>query len=327
MAGAADYQNVLSHLAAIVESAQDAVIGENLDSVITSWNQGAENLFGYVAEEAIGRKADMLIPEPRLHEEREILQKIAQGERVENFDTIRMHKDGRLVDVSLTISPIRNSAGRVDGASKIAHDITERKQTELKLAHLAAIVESSDDAIVSTTPDGIFTSWNRGAERLFGYTAEEAIGKHASILTPPDQVSEEPALLQIIRNGERIEHFETARLRKDGTTIEVSMTVSPIRNPAEEIVGISGIARDISDSKWAIEARERRQLAQKQLRQLSERDREILSQLVAGAPNKAIARLLDRSEKSVEKYRAELMKKLGARSLADLVRIALSAEL
>jgi len=321
-----DFQNLLAHLAAIVESAHDAVIGENLSGVITSWNHGAEQLFGYRSEEVIGANAAMLMPQSGATEEESTLRQIVRGEHVEHFDTICQHKDGHLMDVSLTISPIHDSDGKVVGASKIVHDITDRKQVEMKLAHLSAIVESSDDAIISTTFDGVINSWNRGAETLFGYTADEVLGRQAGFLVPKDQVNEEPPLLKMIQNGEHIDSYETVRQRKDGTLVNVSMTISPIRNVAGEIIGASGIARDISDQKWVQEAEQRRKSAQEKLATITEREREVLSLVVAGEPNKVIARKLHRSEKTIEKYRAGLMKKLEVRSLAALVRLALSAE-
>ncbi len=113
------------------------------------------------------------------------------------------------------------------GASKIVHDITEHKQVELKLAHLLAIVESSDDAIISTTFDGVINSWNHGAARLFGYTADEVLGRQAGVLVPADQVNEEPPLLKMIQNGEHVDHYETIRQRKIGSLVNVSMTISP----------------------------------------------------------------------------------------------------
>jgi two-component system NtrC family sensor kinase len=327
MSTGADFQNVLAHLAAIVESAHDAVIGESLDGLITSWNQGAELLFGFRSEEVIGESAAKLIPADCVHNEGDILQRIAKGNHVDHFDTVRKHKDGHLIDVSVTISPIRDAGGRVTGASMIVHDITERKQVELKLAHLSALVESSDDAIVSTNFDGVINSWNNAATRLFGYTADEVIGRKGGFLVPADQVDEEPPLLKIIQNGEHIDHYQTVRQRKDGSLINVSITISPIRNVAGDIIGASGIARDISNQKWAQEAEQRRTTAQAKLDLISDRERDVLALVVAGEPNKVIARKLDRSEKTIEKYRAGLMKTLEVRSLAELVRLALSAEL
>src|ERR1051325_5437065 len=120
-------------LSAIVDSSDDAIISKNLEGIITSWNKGAERVFGYTAAEAVGRSITMLIPPDRLHEEPKILEQLKRGERVNHFETIRMRKDGSLLDISLTISPVKDSDGRVMGASKIARDITERKRSEAAL--------------------------------------------------------------------------------------------------------------------------------------------------------------------------------------------------
>src|SRR5271168_3574752 len=131
------------------------------------------------------------------------------------------------------------------------HDIQNKLKVpdwqtiEVFRAHLAAVVESSDDAIITKTLKGIIQSWNQGAERIFGYTADEAIGNPVTILMPPDRVNEEPHILGQISRGERIEHYETVRVRKDGTRIDVSLSVSPIRNEQGEIIGASKIAREI----------------------------------------------------------------------------------
>jgi PAS domain S-box-containing protein len=141
--------------------------------------------------------------------------------------------------------------------------------------HLAAIVESSDDAIISKDLNGIITTWNKGAERLFGYTAEEAIGQSITILIPPDRHNEETRILARIRSGERVQHYETVRLRKDGTPVEISLSVSPVRNLAGEIVGASKIARDISERK---ETEARLKLL---TRELDHRVKNILSTVMA----------------------------------------------
>lgn len=135
-------QNARDILAAIVESSEDAIISKNLEGVITSWNAGAERLFGYTAAEAVGRPVVMLIPEDRINEEPEILNRIRRGERVDHYETIRRRKDGGLIHISLTISPVMNSAGTIIGASKIARDITDRKRMEAELAALRRELES-----------------------------------------------------------------------------------------------------------------------------------------------------------------------------------------
>lgn len=252
------------YLSVIVETADDAIISKTLDGIITTWNRGAEKLFGYTAEEMIGKPITLLIPIGHSNEETALLERLRRGERIEHYDTQRMRRDGSIVDVSVTISPIMDSSGRVIGASKIARDITDRKrlqQAEQAKLYLAAVIESADDAIMSKTLDGIVTSWNSGAERLFGYTAEEMIGRSITILIPPDHPNEEPEIIARLRRGERIEHYETRRIRKDGTIVDISLMVSPIIDEEGKIIGASKIARDISDRK-RIEAREREALRQ-----------------------------------------------------------------
>ena len=131
------------------------------------------------------------------------------------------------------------------------NQFTNLKSPELAPYWLSALIESADDAIVSKTLEGIITSWNVGAQRIFGYTADEVIGKPVTILIPKDHEDEEPLILARLRAGERIEHYETVRLRKDGRLIDISLTVSPIRGPNGQIIGASKIARDITEQRQA----------------------------------------------------------------------------
>jgi PAS domain S-box-containing protein len=243
-------------LAAIVDSADDAIISKDLDGIIQSWNAGAERLFGYTADETIGRSVTMLMPPDRVNEEPGILARIARGERVEHYETVRRRKDGTLVEVSLSVSPIRDLRKRVIGASKIVRDISERRLAEETAAYLAAIVSSSTDAIVGKTLDGIVRSWNVAAERLFGYRADEAIGRAITPIIPPERLHEEDDALRRIRRGERVEHYETVRVRNDGTEVEVSLTISPVRNAAGVIIGASEVARDITERRQYEKERE-----------------------------------------------------------------------
>ena len=135
------------------------------------------------------------------------------------------------------------------GASKIARDITDIRQSQRARLLLSAIVDSSDDAIISKDLNGVITSWNSGAERLFGYTAEEVIGKSVTLLMPPERVPEEPEILGRLQNGARVDHFETVRRRKDGTLLEISLTISPIRDLNGKVIGASKIARDITERR------------------------------------------------------------------------------
>ena len=167
-----------AQLAAIVASSDDVIISKTLDGMITSWSPAAERLFGWTATEATGQHITLIVPEDRRDEENEVLARIRRGERVDHFETVRRTKDGRLVDMLITVSPIKDAAGRIVGASKVGRDISERRRTEVALQWLAAIVASSDDVIISKTLNGMITSWNPAAERLFGWTATEAIGQH-----------------------------------------------------------------------------------------------------------------------------------------------------
>jgi PAS domain S-box-containing protein len=371
-----------SHLAAIIESSDDAIISKTLEGIITSWNPAAEKIFGYTAEEAIGQPISIIIPPDKGEEEPAILARLRRGERIDHYETTRVRKDGTRIEVSITISPVVDAAGKIIGASKIARNMTESKAaleqislererfrttlssigdavivtdrrgyveflnpvaesltgwkpedahgqpleavfnivnettrkrvenpasramfqgiivglanhtlliardgTELAIddcaapirdgdgqisgvilvfrdvtglravadfrGRLSAIVENSDDAIIGKDLQGRITSWNKGAERLFGYSQQEAIGRPITILIPPDRLAEEPQILQRLRRGERVDHFETVRIAKDRRTVEVSLTISPIRDADGNIVGASKIARDITDKKRA----------------------------------------------------------------------------
>src|SRR6266850_1580026 len=238
-----------AQLGAIVESSDDVIVSKTLDGTITSWNPAAERLFGWTAAEAIGRHIMLIIPEDRRVEEEDVLARIRHGERVDHFETVRLTKDGRLVDMSITVSPVKDGAGRIVGASKVARDITERRKGEIAMRRLAAIVDSSDDVIVSKTLNGIITSWNPAAERLFGWTAAEAIGRHIMLIVPEDRRAEEEDVLARIRQGERVDHFETVRRTKDGRLVDMSITVSPLKDAAGHVVGASKVARDITERR------------------------------------------------------------------------------
>ncbi len=239
--------------AAVVDSSDDAIMSKDLEGMITAWNAGAEKVFGYTAAEAVGKAMLMLMPQDRTDEESDMLARIRRGERIDHFETVRQRKDGKRIHVSVTISPIKDASGAIVGASKIARDITGRKQAEEVRELLAAIVESSNDAVVSTTLEGNIVAWNRGAEKIFGYTAAEVVGKPMLLLFPPDRVHEESDILARIRNGESVGHFETVRIRKDGKGIDVSPTVSPIKDSSGTIVGTSRIIHDISERKQSEE--------------------------------------------------------------------------
>jgi two-component system sensor kinase FixL len=370
----------LLRLAAIVESSSEAIIGNTLDGTIITWNRGAEKLFGYSAKEAIGRHLTIVVPADRANEVPLLLETIGRGDSATLADTVRLNKDGSQIDVSITVSPIEDSNGKIIGASTIARniaeqkraeetlreseehyrnvaetatdaiittdeestitsvnraaerifghvseellgrkltelmpeylkhvhqaslktylttgdrqleywecidltglkkggqeipvelsvsrftkngqhvftcivrDITERKQAQESLLRLAAIVESSSDAIMGNTLDGAIFAWNPGAESLFGYSAGDAIGQPLTIVVPADRIHEVPEILDRIARSESTENYETVRLNRDGTHIDVAITVSPIKDGAGAVIGASTIARDITEQKRA----------------------------------------------------------------------------
>ncbi len=240
--------------AAIVDSLEDAVIGADLDGTVVTWNSAACKLFGYAPDEIVGESILLLVP-PGLHKEYFTdMERLRRGERIEHYETQRCDKSGRQLEVSVSMSPIHDLMGRVIGVSKIARDISERRKLENARRLLAAIVESSDDAIISKNLDGIIMSWNAAAERLLGYKPEEMIGQSVLRIVPPELHFEEPGIISQLRKGERIEHFETRRMKKNGQIFNVSLTVSPIKDDKGRVIGGSKILRDISQRK-AIEAR------------------------------------------------------------------------
>jgi PAS domain S-box-containing protein len=241
-------------LSAIVESSDDAIISKDLNGIIRSWNRGAERIFGYAPDEVLGKPITIVIPADRLDEEPEILGRLQRGERVDHFETVRKRKDGSLLTVSLTISPIRDSSGTIIGASKVARDVTEQKKISQLQERLAAIVESSDDAIYSEDLDGIVRSWNRGAQRIFGYSADEITGKSIYTLVPPGREPEITGMLDQLRRGERIQNYETKRRAKDGRVFDVSLTASPVLDASGTVVGASKVARDITERERQAQA-------------------------------------------------------------------------
>jgi PAS domain S-box-containing protein len=244
-------------LASIIATSDDAIISKTLRGIINSWNPAAERMFGYTETEAIGKHISLIIPPDRLSEEDVIIGNISKGNKIDHFETIRRAKSGALIPISVTVSPIMDQTGRVIGASKIARDISVYKKVNEKQGMLAAIVDSSDDTIVSKTLDGIITSWNKAAEKMFGYTEQEIIGKHISIIIPNERLQEETYIISEVSKGNKVDHFQTIRRAKDGRQIPISLTVSPIVDESGKIIGASKIARDISDQVRAQEEKAR----------------------------------------------------------------------
>jgi PAS domain S-box-containing protein/putative nucleotidyltransferase with HDIG domain len=237
-------------------------------------NKAALRMLGAEQKEDLLKGLRSLLPVKPDNSFKDELLNIANGKTRFDWEGINQTLNGRLINVELnwSIAP-----GYEDSLSKVIIsmiDITRRKQAEEQRTHLVAIVETSDDAIIGKTLEGIITSWNPGAQRLYGYSAEEAIGKPISMIIPPDHRDELPEILTRLMDGERVEHFETVRLRKDGRRVDVSITVSPIKDASGRVTGASSIGRDITERKQA-EARIKLQL--EHLTALREIDRVIAS--------------------------------------------------
>lgn len=216
-------------------------------------NQQYAELFNRTAEDVIGRHPREVLGEAAYEQAAPFMKEALSGRQVK-FDQKGPGEAPAERLLQVTYKPEFNDGGGVVGFIAAIVDITERKQAEQARATLAAIVESSDDAIIGKDLNGVITSWNRGAKQLFGYTAQEAVGQPVTMLIPPDRLDEEPPILEQIRRGESIEQYETVRQRKDGSRLNISLTVSPIRNDQGEIVGVSKLARDITERMRAEEA-------------------------------------------------------------------------
>jgi PAS domain S-box-containing protein len=235
-----------ARLSAIVNSSDDAIISKDFDGIIKTWNNAATTIFGFSAREAVGNHVYIIVPPEFEEEEKSYIQEIKNGSHVKSYETVRKRKDGSTFPASVTVSPIRSAETQVIGISIIARDITEQKRSEENNARLASIIESSDDAIISKNLNGIITSWNTGAEKIFGFSAEETCGKNISIIIPTVKLEEEAGIIAKIAEGEKVDHIETIRKTKDGREINLSVTVSPVKDNNGKIIGASKIARDIT---------------------------------------------------------------------------------
>ena len=249
-------ERTTSLLAAIVDCSDDAILSKKLDGTITSWNQSAERLFGYKAEEAIGQHITLIVPWERRSEEEDILRRLARGERVEHFETVRRRKDGTYLDVSLTISPIRDVAGRVIGASNVARDISERKRIELALREseerFRAIVETTPECVKLISADGTLLHMNRPGLKMVGArSADEVVGKNVYDLIAPEDRDRFQAFNETVCRGEQGSlQFDIVGL--EGKRRHMETHAAPLRNPDETVVHLA-VTSDISERKQAEE--------------------------------------------------------------------------
>ena len=233
-----------AHLAAIVEASGDAIISLTMDGSIDTWNRSAERLYGYSAEEAVGQNALALLARDPTERERK-LAKMFAGSEPEQTEFQDVCKDGSLIDVSVTGSLIRGPRGEVVGVARIARDVTERTSADAARARLVAIVDSSAEAIIRMTTDGVIETWNPSAERLYGYSVEQAVGRNAFALLACDRPEREAMLANVVALSEPA-RADCQDVRKDGSLLNVAVTDSPILDPKGRVIGIARIARDIT---------------------------------------------------------------------------------
>ncbi len=243
-------------LAAVVRSSHDAIVAKDISGIITDWNESAERIFGYEAKEIIGKSILTLIPKDRHPEETEILRKIRRGESIDHYETVRRRKDGRLLDVSLTISPIRDSKGAIVGVSKIARDITKQKQSERRLAEQARLLDLTNDAIIVRDVNDRITYWNHGATEVYGYRPGEAVGKVThELLRTEHPESRKSIRKKLLREGRWA--GELVHTRKDGTKITVASRWALDRDEAGRPTSILETNNDITLRENALKELER----------------------------------------------------------------------
>jgi PAS domain S-box-containing protein len=254
----------------LLEALPDAVVAVDREGIIVQANSQAQELFGYECDQLIGQKVEMLVPASYRIRHQQHREKFVQTPKTRrmgaDLDLYGRRRNGSEFPVEISLSPVSTEKGTL--VLSAIRDISDRKRIaeELRRANeelhrrsneqlgeyrsrLASIIDSSEDAILSKDLDGVITSWNKGAEHIYGYKPEEVVGKHISLLTPGDRPDEISEILQKIARGESTEHYESARVTKDGRQLSVSISVSPLRNAAGEIVGASAIARDITAQK------------------------------------------------------------------------------
>ncbi|MGA2245949.1 MAG: PAS domain S-box protein [Verrucomicrobiota bacterium] len=238
-------------LHAILNTAVEGIITIDQRGLIESANRAAQLIFGYREAELLGQNVSLLMPMPHRAAHDDYLSNYLRTGQARIIGLGRevsgQRKDGSLFPMDLSVSEVKLKDRTL--FTGFVRDISARKEAERILTHYAALVESSDDAIIGKTLDGYVTSWNQGAEAIFGYTRAEMIGKHISVLMPDERKGEEPVILEKIRRGESVDHYETIRRRKDGRLIDISVTVSPIRDSRGTIIGASKLARDITGRK------------------------------------------------------------------------------
>src|ERR1700680_2272582 len=265
---------------AVTRAASDAIIVVDEQSTILFANRSIERILGYRAEELLGQQLTVLMPDSLPPVSRQAMREnLETGEKHIFWQQVvpALHKSGQAVDLEVSFGEFVSGGERL--FTGICRDVTERKRIEEQRVQLAALVASSEGAVIGKNLDGMIATWNSGANRIYGYRPEEILGKHISILTPPERPDEVPLTMEKLRRGERAELYETVRITKDGRRIHVSLTVSPIRDNAGRITGVSSVDRDITDRKL-VEMRLQEQ--EKALRSSEQRYRSLFEGMVHG---------------------------------------------
>lgn len=295
-------EEVLTEWARLLDLTTDAILVRDAADRITFWNQGASEMYGFTREEAEGRVSHELLrtefpePLPMVKE---------QFARDGHWAGELRHTcaSGSRITVSTRWVAERDAQGKIASILESNRDISESKRAQETQSRLAAIVESSEDAIVSKDLDGIIINWNKAAERIFGYAAEEAIGQHITLIVPPDRLHEEADILASLRRGERIDHFETVRKRKNGTLLDISVTISPVRDARGRVIGASKVARDITERKRLALLLQEAELSGRLLQLQDEERRRIARELHDGAGQLLAALSMDIAAISSEESR------------------------
>ncbi|HTQ55641.1 MAG TPA: PAS domain S-box protein [Bryobacteraceae bacterium] len=234
-----------SFLESLLETSEDAILTCTPDGMIASWNRGAELLYGYTAAEVTGQPMSMLAPAGKPAALKQIAEQIARGESVGQVEDTASTKSGEHVPISISARCLRDTAGNVTARAIVIRDISSRVEAREARALLSTIVDSADDAIFGTAPDGAIVSWNKGAEALYGYRASEILGKAVSMLAPTDCAADLSAALQRVAHGEDLRQWQTRAVTKDGAPVDILLNMSPVRDMHGAVVALSAVARDI----------------------------------------------------------------------------------
>jgi PAS domain S-box-containing protein len=283
-------QITMRRLAAIVESSDDAIISKDFNGIITSWNSGAQRIFGYEASEVVGKPITILIPPDRQDEETRIMAGLRRGESTDHFETVRIRKDGTPINVSLTISPIRTDEGVLIGASKIARDITENKRAQDSLQRALdfdeTVMSSMGEGLYTVDKEGRVTFMNPAAQKMFGWTLDEMLGRKIHDVvhhTHPDGTffpPEECAGLNVLKQGLTLKNYEDVFIRKDGSFFDVVYTSSPLSSKGE-ITGLAVVFSDISQRKQLDQEREKLLAAEQEARAEAEKANRLKDEFLA----------------------------------------------